>query len=70
MPGHPQGKPAGVACANLLDDRRCGLWGRPERPAVCGSLRPEPDMCKDSAEAALAGLLALERATAPDGYTV
>jgi hypothetical protein len=66
MPGHPQGKPAGQPCANLLDDRRCGLWGHPDRPAVCASLRPEPSMCLDSAEAALAGLLALERATCPD----
>jgi hypothetical protein len=64
MPGHPHGKPAGVPCANLLPDLRCALFGRPERPAVCASLRPQPEMCGDSRDAALVTLTELERATA------
>lgn len=64
MPGHPAGKPAGVPCANLLPDLRCALFGRPERPKVCTSLRPQPSMCGDSRAAALASLAELERATA------
>ncbi len=63
----PQGKPAGVRCVQLTEDNRCLLFGLPERPAVCVSLRPEPEMCGESAEEALAWLLALEEATRPEG---
>ncbi|MBI2398701.1 MAG: YkgJ family cysteine cluster protein [Xanthomonadales bacterium] len=63
MPGHPHGKPAGVACSHLLPDLRCALFGRPERPQVCSSLRPQPAMCGDHRTAALDYLQALEQAT-------
>lgn len=65
IPGMPQGKPAGVPCVQLDEQLRCRLFGKPERPAVCVSLRPGPELCGASREEALAGLLALERATAP-----
>jgi hypothetical protein len=65
LPGHPQGKPAGVPCAQLDEDLRCRLFGRPERPAVCVSLRPSAEMCGDSREQALRWLGHLERCTAP-----
>ena len=65
IPGMPQGKPAGVRCVQLDDDLRCRLFGKPERPAFCASLRPGADMCGSSAAEALALLAALERATAP-----
>lgn len=61
----PHGKPAGVRCVQLTDDNRCRLFGKPERPAVCNSLRPSPDMCGRSAEEAMATITLLERATAP-----
>lgn len=61
----PSGKPAGVRCVQLTTDNRCRLFGRPERPRVCVQLRPSADMCGQTAEEALAGLLALERLTAP-----
>ena len=60
IPGMPQGKPAGVRCVQLDDDLRCRVFGQPSRPAVCASLRPEPEMCGDSREAALAYLDALQ----------
>lgn len=63
IPGMPHGKPAGVPCVQLTDDLRCALFGRPERPAVCVRLRPEPAMCGDSRAQALAWLAALEAAT-------
>src|SRR5215470_15125898 len=66
IPGMPNGKPAGVRCIQLTDDNRCKLFGLPERPAVCSSLRPSQEMCRDSAEAAYAGLAALELLTKPD----
>ena len=65
MPGHPNGKPAGVPCANLTDDLRCGLWRHPERPVCCGGLQPSPEMCGDTREQALRWLAALEDATRP-----
>ena len=61
----PAGKPAGVPCVQLLPDYRCAIFGRPERPAVCVSLRPTETMCGRDRVEALAGLRALERATAP-----
>jgi uncharacterized protein len=41
------------------------LYGRLDRPAVCSSLKPSPEMCGSSREEALAYLAALEEATAP-----
>lgn len=61
----PQGKPAGVPCVQLDEALRCRLFGRPERPAFCGTLKPGPDMCGTSRQEAMALLAALERATAP-----
>lgn len=65
MPGMPRGKPAGVRCLHLDDAMRCGLFGRPERPAFCAGLRPSHEMCGADREAALAWLARLERLTAP-----
>jgi hypothetical protein len=61
----PQGKSAGVRCVQLTDDHRCAIFGRPERPAVCVSLRPSPMMCGADRAHALAYLDALERHTQP-----
>jgi hypothetical protein len=61
----PHGKPAGVACVQLDEQLRCKLFGKPERPAFCASLRPSMEMCGNDREEALAFLAALERATRP-----
>jgi len=61
----PHGKPAGVKCVQLLPDYRCALFGKPERPAVCLSLRPTEEMCGATREEALAYLTRLEGATRP-----
>jgi Fe-S-cluster containining protein len=66
IPGMPDGKPAGVRCVQLTPDNRCRLFGQPERPRVCVQLRPNPEMCRQDAAAALAWLYQLERATSPD----
>ncbi|MBB6066031.1 YkgJ family cysteine cluster protein [Pseudoxanthomonas broegbernensis] len=65
IPGMPQGKPAGVPCLQLDPSLRCRLFGRPERPAFCASLRPGPEMCGASRAEAMSILAALEAATAP-----
>ena len=67
IPGMPRGKPAGVRCAQLLPDYRCAIFGRPERPAVCVSLRPSETMCGGSRDEAMRTLAAMEAATAPRG---
>ena len=65
IPGMPQGKPAGIRCSQLTADNSCRIFGLRERPAVCGSLQPAPQMCGGSAAEALAYLSALERDTSP-----
>jgi hypothetical protein len=65
IPGHPQGKPAGVRCLQLDEQDRCRIFGLPERPAVCGSLQPHPDMCGESREQAMRWLGWMEAETAP-----
>ena len=61
----PDGKPAGARCVQLTEDLRCLLFGRPERPAVCGSIAPSAEMCGDNREHALHWLSVLEKQTAP-----
>lgn len=61
----PNGKPAGVPCVQLDELLRCKLFGKPERPAFCTSLRPSLEMCGNDRDAALAHLAGLEAATRP-----
>ena len=61
----PNGKPAGVRCIQLDAENRCLLFGKPERPAVCGSLKPESAMCGSSAAEAMRTIAAWEAASAP-----
>ncbi len=65
LPGMPQGKHAGVRCAQLTADNACAVFGKPERPAFCGGLQPSQEMCGDTREQALAWLTQLEQATCP-----
>lgn len=61
----PNGKPAGVPCVQLDEQLRCKIFGQPERPAVCSSLQPSPDMCGNSREDAMRLLGWLEIASSP-----
>ena len=61
----PQGKPAGVPCAQLGEDMRCAVFGKPERPAFCAGLQPSTDMCGADRHAALYWLSQLDAATTP-----
>lgn len=62
----PNGKPAGVRCLQLLEDLRCAIFGQPERPAFCGTIRPSEEMCGSDRAHALRWLAELEYLTAPD----
>jgi uncharacterized protein len=61
----PNGKPAGVRCVQLNDENSCMIFGKPERPAFCGSLQPSEEMCGETREQAIAWLTQLEMATKP-----
>jgi hypothetical protein len=61
----PNGKPAGMRCIQLDSHNRCLLFGKPERPAVCLRIKPEPVMCGTDTAAALETLRNWERATSP-----
>ena len=65
IPGMPHGKKAGVKCIHLDDGMRCKLFGKKERPAVCGALHPCEEMCGKNREEALSYLTELEKETAP-----
>ena len=65
IPGMPHGKPAGVRCVQLDPHNRCLIFGQPERPAVCASLLPSPDMCGDTSAQAIAWLDHMEAVTRP-----
>ena len=64
-PALPDGKPAGARCPHLTIDITCALFGRAERPAVCGGLQPAREMCGESAAEAMATLVRWETLTAP-----
>lgn len=71
IPGMPNGKPAGVPCIQLDEHLRCKLFGRPERPAFCGGLQPNVEMCgsddlDNPREHAFAWLKHLEAITKPN----
>jgi hypothetical protein len=65
IPGMPGGKPAGVRCIQLDENEGCRIFGSPERPEVCGSLMPSPEMCGENREHAMHWLGQMERLTAP-----
>lgn len=66
IPGMPNGKPAGVRCPQLTLDNRCLLFGKPERPAVCGELAASLEMCGSTNEDAFRILAELEQLTSPN----
>jgi uncharacterized protein len=61
----PLGKPAGVRCVQLDEHERCRLFGHPERPSVCLSLKPTPGMCGTDRRQAMQILSIMEQQTKP-----
>lgn len=60
------GKPAGVACIHLDAEYRCGLFGKPERPAVCLAFQAEIETCGATRTQAIEVLSSMEMATRND----
>ena len=52
IPGMPNGKPAGIKCIHLTEERKCDLFGKLERPKVCIDFLAEPLFCGESPEEA------------------
>lgn len=69
IPGMPAGKPAGVACIQLDENWRCRLFGLPQRPTVCASLRPSAQMCGSERWHAMLWLERLDGLTRPSEAT-
>jgi Fe-S-cluster containining protein len=65
IPGMPQGKPAGVKCINLSEDRKCLVHESDIYPSVCKNLTPSKEMCGNSFEYAYKYISELERLTKP-----
>ena len=65
IPGMPYGKPAGVRCVHLSEERRCKLYGSPERPDICHQFAAESIFCGTNFDDALENFRALELATQP-----
>ncbi|MBN1509693.1 MAG: YkgJ family cysteine cluster protein [Sedimentisphaerales bacterium] len=64
IPNMPNGKPAGVRCANLSEENLCTLYGKPNRPAFCVGWKPAPEACGETFAQAMKNLVGLEAATA------
>ncbi len=67
IPGMPEGKPAGVRCIQLNEKNLCKLFGKPQRPAVCGQFLADLMVCSDNNARAMEILLELEDITASPG---
>lgn len=63
IPGMPEGKPAGVRCVQLSAENRCMIFGRKERPLVCGQFRAEAWLCGAHRYQAMQNIELLERET-------
>ena len=63
IPGMPEGKPAGVPCAHLTPEHTCGIYGDPDRPAVCESYQATEEYCGATRADALRLLAELELVT-------
>ncbi|CAH0526555.1 YkgJ family cysteine cluster protein [Vibrio hippocampi] len=56
-------KPANTRCQYLDSRNLCSLFGKPQRPKVCGDFKPEADICGTSNQQAMDNLIYLESVT-------
>ena len=62
----PNGKEAGVLCANLDPTSfACRIWGTSEYPDFCVGFTPEKNFCGDTRDEGLSVLTFLEESTLP-----
>ncbi|OUR64487.1 hypothetical protein A9Q73_08735 [Bermanella sp. 47_1433_sub80_T6] len=63
IPGMPRGKKAGERCVQLDENDLCLLFGKTDRPKVCGAFQAEFDICGDTREQAMDNIIYLESVT-------
>ena len=63
IPGMPKGKKAGERCVQLDGNNLCLLFGKAERPKVCGTFQAELDLCGETREQAMDNIIYLESVT-------
>ncbi len=63
IPGMPKGKKAGERCVQLDEKDLCLLFGKTERPKVCGEFQAELELCGDTREQAMDNIIYLESVT-------
>jgi len=55
-------KMAGTRCIHLVDNK-CVLFNNPDRPLVCSTFKPSPDICGCDKEDAFRLITDMEKAT-------
>tara|TARA_B110001454_G_scaffold157212_1_gene146511 strand:- start:49 stop:291 length:243 start_codon:yes stop_codon:yes gene_type:complete len=50
IPNHPSGKPSGVKCKNLDDEKGCMLHWTKDYPNVCNDYKAETEFCGNTFE--------------------
>jgi Fe-S-cluster containining protein len=63
LPGHPNGKVAGVTCINLNTDNNCSLYGDISFPDICKRFMGDEEMCGSSVQEAVIRIQRLEMLT-------
>lgn len=66
IPGMPNGKPGGIRCVQLSDKGLCKIFGKPERPKICGEFQAERAICGNTTEEALRNISFLEDLSTDD----
>jgi hypothetical protein len=66
IPGMEGGKAVGERCIHLMDDYKCALFGKPERPPVCSAFKAEPLFCGTNRDEAMKILLSLSDSSTND----
>lgn len=66
LPNMPDGKPAGIPCANLDSvTLRCTIWQQENYPKLCARFQAEESVCGNSRDEALEIIRILEEDTRP-----
>ena len=63
LPGHPEGKPSGVACTNLSASWTCKLYDTDQMPEICRKFKGNKELCGINFEQAKTNIIELEKQT-------
>jgi hypothetical protein len=66
LPGMSAGKPAGVRCIHLLDDYKCAIYTKNDKPTVCTDFKADKEFCGSDREEAMRILYSLSESSGAD----